>query len=65
MNRAKRKIKIIVGDGAPIVTRHQNRNAKCGCGSGKKAKYCCGTQTQYFSTKPKEPETRNPKPETV
>ena len=26
-----------------------NRNAPCECGSGKKAKKCCGTEVQYFN----------------
>lgn len=25
------------------------RNQKCECGSGKKAKHCCGTTTEYFN----------------
>ena len=59
MNHERRKVKIIKGDGFPIVTARQDRNAKCRCGSGKKSKNCCGTETRYFSTKPKlkeEPE---------
>ena len=56
MTRERRKVKMIIGDGSPIVTSRQNRNAKCKYGSGKKAKYCCGTNTNYFSTKPQRPE---------
>lgn len=52
MNKERRKVKFVKGDGSPIVTSRQDRNAKCKCGSGKKAKHCCGTETNYFSTKP-------------
>lgn len=62
MNRDRRKVKIVKGNGFPIITTKQDRNAKCFCGSGKKAKNCHGTSTQYYSTKPEKPETRNPKP---
>jgi CDGSH-type Zn-finger protein len=56
MNREKRKVKFVKGNGSPIITTRQNRNALCKCGSGKKAKHCCGTDTRYFSTKPDKPE---------
>lgn len=36
----------------PMVARKQNRNAPCSCGSGKKAKKCCGTDAQYFYKDP-------------
>jgi CDGSH-type Zn-finger protein len=36
------------GNGYPIVARKQERNALCKCGSGKKAKNCCGTDVKYF-----------------
>lgn len=29
------------------------RNELCRCKSGKKAKNCCGTETQYYTLKPK------------
>lgn len=55
MNHEKRMVKIISGDGSPIVTRTPERNLKCRCGSGKKTKNCCGTETRYYSTKPQRP----------
>lgn len=59
MNHEKRMVKIVVGDGHPIVTSKPNRNAKCRCGSGKKQKNCCGDETKFYSTKPKrEPMTK-------
>lgn len=63
MNRERRKVKFLKGDGFPIVTVTPERNSKCRCGSGKKAKHCCGTATRFFSTKPQRPETHNPQPE--
>jgi uncharacterized protein YecA (UPF0149 family) len=50
-------VTIHLGDGSPIVTRKQDRNALCKCGSGKKAKKCCGDQTSFYTTKPKEAST--------
>lgn len=42
---------ILVGDDAESPTvyreRHIGRNEPCPCGSGKKAKNCCGTATRY------------------
>ena len=32
-----------------LQVQQQGRNAKCRCGSGKKAKNCCGTKTDYMS----------------
>lgn len=51
MNREPRKVKIIKGTGQPIAARAQSRNAKCRCGSGKKAKHCCGCETKYYTKK--------------
>ena len=51
MNHERRKCKMIVGDGFPIVAVTPERNSKCKCGSGKKTKYCCGVSTQIFHTK--------------
>lgn len=53
MAHVKINMKLIKGDGHPIVARQQDRNSKCRCGSGKKVKNCCGSHTKYFSTKPK------------
>lgn len=34
---------------APIQASKTQRNELCPCGSGKKAKYCCGSNTNYFT----------------
>lgn len=34
-----------------LVSRKISRNAPCPCRSGKKAKYCCGNETKYYSAK--------------
>lgn len=62
MNHEKRMVKIIDGDGSPIRTITPDRNAKCVCGSGKKFKHCHGTETKYFSSKPKRPKTNSVEP---
>ena len=41
------------GDGRPFIVRKQERNALCKCGSGKKAKKCCGKDEQFYCRKPK------------
>lgn len=33
----------------PLKAKKIKRNAKCSCGSGKKAKKCCGANTTYYS----------------
>jgi uncharacterized protein YecA (UPF0149 family) len=48
-----RKILIIPGNGSPIKSLKINRNAPCKCGSGKKAKNCCGAETRFFHSKSK------------
>lgn len=53
MRKSNHKVTIIVGDGAPMVADKVGRNEPCPCGSGKKAKNCCGTETKYYSTKRK------------
>ena len=35
-------------DNKPILAKKTQRNKKCPCGSGKKAKYCCGAKTTYY-----------------
>lgn len=39
------------GNGFPMVAEKQLPNAPCRCGSGKKAKKCCGTDTTYYYSK--------------
>lgn len=34
-----------------LYSKKIGRNDKCACGSGKKAKNCHGTETEYFSRK--------------
>jgi hypothetical protein len=47
----KRKVKIIKGNGFPMTVGKIGRNAPCKCGSGKKAKNCCGTNKDYYYSK--------------
>lgn len=44
----KRMVTIFKGNGLPIAAVKQDRNAKCKCGSGLKAKKCCGAETKYY-----------------
>lgn len=32
----------------PMHSKKVDRNSLCHCGSGKKTKKCCGTQTKYY-----------------
>lgn len=41
-------VDIYKGNGLPIRSRTINRNQPCECGSGKKSKKCCGSETKYF-----------------
>ena len=56
MRKSGHLVTIIQGDGAPMVALDIRRNDPCPCGSGKKAKHCCGTETKYYSTRPREDE---------
>ena len=56
MRKSGHLVTIIKGDGAPMVAQKVYRNDPCPCGSGKKAKHCCGTDTKYYSTKPRKDE---------
>jgi hypothetical protein len=49
-------IELYEGNGTPIKAVRIGRNDKCQCGSGRKAKNCCGTATRYFV---KEKEKKN------
>ena len=44
----KGKVLIFQGNGKPMKSQKIGRNRHCQCGSGKKAKYCCGVETKYF-----------------
>lgn len=48
-----RKVKLIhpANKGEHLVARSVGRNTPCKCGSGKKAKHCCGAETKYYSKK--------------
>lgn len=44
---------LITSEGCPMKAHKINRNQPCPCGSGLKAKNCCGNETRYFYNKPK------------
>lgn len=53
-NADKRKFKQISPQpGGSLLAFSVGRNEPCRCGSGKKAKKCCGANTMYKSTKGK------------
>jgi uncharacterized protein YecA (UPF0149 family) len=54
-------MKQIKGNGFPMVVEKINRNAPCKCNSGKKAKHCYGTTTEYYYTKLTEDQIRQQK----
>ena len=58
MDKEKRMLKFLEGDGFPIVSVKKGRNAKCECGSGKKQKSCCGDKPKFYSTKALSPEKK-------
>lgn len=50
-NSSKRMVTVIKNDGRPFKAQKQGRNEECRCGSGLKAKKCCGVETQYYVRK--------------
>jgi len=50
-NREKRLVPFLEGNGYPLLAKKQGRNETCTCGSGKKAKKCCGNETRWFHSK--------------
>jgi hypothetical protein len=50
-NPRKRLVTFLPGDGRPVYSQKIERNSKCQCGSGLKAKKCCGTKTKLFKPK--------------
>lgn len=46
-----RMVQLIEGNGFPLAAKKINPNAPCECGSGKKAKKCCGYKTTYIYSK--------------
>jgi len=51
MNREKRMVTMYSASNGSLTSRKQDRNAPCKCKSGKKAKNCCGCETEYFKPK--------------
>lgn len=47
-NKEKRTVTIFKGNGSPMIAEKVSRNSTCKCGSGKKQKNCCGTETKYL-----------------
>ena len=45
------KVKVYCGGSTPLVSVKVRPNDPCPCGSGKKAKHCCGTETKYYKSK--------------
>jgi hypothetical protein len=37
-----------------MIAEKVGRNEPCPCGSGKKAKNCCGTETKYYNSGKRE-----------
>ena len=51
MHETLKKHKVqVMSSNTPIIARKVRPNDPCLCGSGKKAKHCCGTQTKYYKT---------------
>ena len=48
---ANHKVRIYKGTGVPLIALKVRPNDLCPCGSGKKAKKCCGTETKLYSSK--------------
>ena len=48
MNKPDRKVSFYPNGGKPIHTQKIQRNEPGPCGSGQKAKKCCGTETKIF-----------------
>lgn len=49
-----RKVIFIKNDSKPFRAMKTSRNQECRCGSGLKAKRCCGARTRYYIPKNKE-----------
>lgn len=50
MSKDEKMVTFICNDGSPLKHYKLQRNIPCLCGSGKKAKKCCGTETNYILT---------------
>lgn len=51
--KEKHLVKVFKGNGYPILAKKIGRNDKCQCKSGKKAKNCCGIESEYYHSKPR------------
>lgn len=50
MREKRMNISISPGNGfTGLVAKKTTRNGLCECGSGRKAKKCCGSETKYYS----------------
>ena len=47
----KHKVAFYQSGSKPFIARKIRPNDPCPCGSGKKAKHCCGTNTRYYTPK--------------
>lgn len=45
------KVRFYSGGSTPLKAEKVRPNDPCPCGSDKKAKHCCGTETQYYKSK--------------
>jgi uncharacterized protein YchJ len=53
MKKITYKAKFVACNDLPIISKKIEPNAKCECGSDKKAKKCCGVETKYYHQKRK------------
>lgn len=54
-------LKLRLERSATIIVKQQHRNEPCGCGSGKKAKKCCGTEKKISVIYPNPLKAPKPK----
>ena len=61
MSKKKQMVTFMANDGKPFKAQKTGRNHLCRCGSGLKAKKCCGTETRYFlpRSEPETPQNQN------
>lgn len=48
---ANHKVRFYRGTGSPLIALKVRPNDPCPCGSSKKAKKCCGTETKLYNSK--------------
>lgn len=44
------EVTVYSGGSSPLIARKVRPNDPCPCGSGKKAKHCCGISTEYYKS---------------